>query len=80
MERGARCSVSTRRQVRVSLCLWDDEDLGILDLSPGIRKGVGLRVWRGLCASSRKLYLREGGEQGTSERVRAQMRLGKWPV
>lgn len=28
--------MSTSRQVLLSLCLWDDEDPGILDLSPGL--------------------------------------------
>lgn len=72
--------LSEHSETSQSLCLWDDEDLGILDLSPGIHTGAGLGVWRGLCASSRKLYLREGGEQGASGRARAHMRLGKWPV
>lgn len=68
MERGARCSVSSHRQVRVSLCLWEDEDLGILDLSPGICAGVGLGgVEEAVCKFQETLPERRWGTRGLWE-------------
>lgn len=75
-ERWARCAVSTSRQVRLRLCLWNDEDPGTLDLSPEICMGYGGCLSRP-CAGFRKLYQKEGGfpegQQGDYASVRAYM-------
>lgn len=39
MERLSRCGVSTGRQDRSGLCIWNDEDPGNVDLSPGMCEG-----------------------------------------